>query len=73
LGRCSAYFNNVEGLVNGTLDIEGEASVDLSGDFAGNDLEDLFAKFNEEAIKGRVNLFIHVFALFTMSNNFLIF
>ena len=56
-------INDMESLVDGALDVEGEASVDFGGDLARDDLENLFAEFDEETVEGRVDLLIYVFAL----------
>lgn len=53
----------MQGLVDGGLGIEGEASVDLSGHLAGDDLEDLLAESDEETIQGGVDLLIERLAL----------
>jgi len=37
----NTYFNNVQGLVYRLLCVERESSIDLGGDLAGDDLEDL--------------------------------
>ncbi len=59
----SAYLNKVEGLVDGGLGVEGEASVNLGRDLAGDDLENLLAKLNEETVEGMVNLGLDVTTL----------
>jgi hypothetical protein len=48
----------VKGLVDGGLGIERVTGIDLSGDLAGNDLENLLAELNEEAVEGIVNLLV---------------
>jgi hypothetical protein len=53
-----AYLNKVKGLVDGGLGIERVTGIDLSGDLAGNDLENLLAELNEEAVEGIVNLLV---------------
>lgn len=49
-------IDDMQGLVNGRLLIEGEAGIDLGRDFTGYDVENLLAKFDQEAIKGGIDL-----------------
>lgn len=58
-----AYIDDLEGLVDGSLGVKGELGVNLGGDTAGNDLENLLAKLDEEAVEGVVNLSVDVTAL----------
>ena len=58
------YFDDVKSLVNGSLGIKGEASIDFGRDFARNDLEDLLAELDQKTIEGGVNLLVEVFALY---------
>lgn len=48
-------INDMQGLVNGRLLIEGEAGIDLGRDLTGYDVENLLAKFDQEAIKGGID------------------
>jgi hypothetical protein len=48
----------VEGLVDRGLCAERESGIDLSGDLAGDDLEDLLAELDEEVVKSRVDLLV---------------
>lgn len=57
------YLNKVEGLVDGGLGVEGEAGIDLSGDLAGDDLENLLAELNQESVEGIINLLVDVTSL----------
>lgn len=50
-------------LVNRGLGVEGESSIDFSGHFARNDLQDLTAKFDQESVEGGIDLLIDGFAL----------
>ena len=62
-GACSSSFthvNDTQGLVNGGLCVEREAGVDLSGDLAGDDVEDLLAELDEEVVECGVNLVLDV-------------
>lgn len=62
-GACSSIFTHVDdaqGLVNGGLCVEREAGVDLSGDLAGDDVEDLLAELDEEVVECGVNLVLDV-------------
>ena len=56
-------FDDVQGLVDRGLGVEGEAGVDLGGDLAGDDLQDLLAELDEKVIQGGVDLFVEGFAL----------
>ncbi|KAI6752918.1 hypothetical protein HG531_005087 [Fusarium graminearum] len=51
-------WNCVESLVDGSFGVERVTSVDLGGDLAGDDLENLLAELNEEAVEGIVNLLV---------------
>ena len=53
----------MKGLVDGGLGVEGEAGVDLSGDLAGDDGENLLAELDEETVEGVVDLGVDVAAL----------
>ena len=57
------YLDDVESFVDGGFDVKGESGIDFCGDLAGNNLQDLFAEFDEEAIEGCVDFLIDVFAL----------
>lgn len=46
----------MEGLVDRGLCAERESGIDLGGDLAGDDLEDLLAELDEEVVKSRVDL-----------------
>ena len=46
----------MESLVNRGLGVEGESSIDLGGDLAGDDLQDLGAELNKEVVEGRFDL-----------------
>lgn len=54
----ATHVNDAEGLGNGGLGVEGETGVDLGGDLAGNDLENLLTELDEEVVKGAVNLVV---------------
>ena len=56
-------LDDVQGLVDRGLGVEGEAGVDLGGDLAGDDLQDLLAELDEKVIQGGVDLFVEGFAL----------
>jgi hypothetical protein len=56
-------LDDVKGLVDGSLGVEGPTSIDLSGDLAGDDLEDLLAELNEKVVEGSVDLLIKSLAL----------
>lgn len=52
----------MQGLVNGGLGVEGEAGIDLGGDLAGDDLEDLLAELDQQLVEGGVHLCVEVAA-----------
>lgn len=52
----AAYLDEVEGLIDRGLGVEGEAGVDLGGDAAGDDLKDLSAELDQETVESRVDL-----------------
>lgn len=52
------YLDDLEGLVDGTLGVEGQLGVDLSGDLAGDDLKDLLAELNQQAVQGGLDLLV---------------
>lgn len=58
----TTHFNNVQGLVNAGLGVERETGIDLSGDLAGNNLQDLLAKLNQETVKGSIDLGVDILA-----------
>ena len=57
------YVDNAESLLDGDLLVEGEAGVNLSGDLAGNDLQDLATELDEEVVEGDVDLLVGVLAV----------
>lgn len=57
------YLDDVEGLVNGGLGVEREAGIDLSGDLAGDDLEDLLAELDKQTVEGGIDLLVESLAL----------
>lgn len=58
-----AYLDDVKSLINRGLGVEGEASIDFGGNLSGDDGENLLAEFDEETIKGGINLLIDGVAL----------
>ena len=56
-GHCT-YIDDVKGLVDGALDIKGETGIDFRGDPARDDIEDLFAKFDQQSIKRCVDFLV---------------
>ena len=60
--RC-AHLNNVQGLLNASLLVKREHSVDLCRHTAGNNLENLAAELHEQVVKSRVDLLIDVLAV----------
>lgn len=53
----------MKGLVDGALGVEGERGIDLSRDLAGDDLENLLAELDEEAVEGGIDLGVDVATL----------
>ena len=53
----------MEGLVNGGLGVEREAGIDLSGDLAGDDFEDLLAELDKQTVEGGIDLLVDSLAL----------
>lgn len=65
MGRHSdTYFDDMQGLVDGSLGVEGEAGVDLGGDLAGDDLQDLLAEGDQKSVEGGIDLGVEVATLF---------
>lgn len=65
--RCtggSSYLDDMTGLVNRSLSVEGESSIDLGGHLAGDNLQDLPAELDQESVQGGIDLFINCLALF---------
>jgi hypothetical protein len=48
----------VEGLVNGSLGVEGEPGIDLGGDLAGHNLQDLLAELDKKTVKSSIDLLV---------------
>ena len=61
--RAWTYIDDVESLVDRGLGVERESSIDLGGDLAGDDLQDLGAELNEEVVESRFDLGIEVTTL----------
>lgn len=60
----------MEGLVDGSLRVEREASINLSGDLSGDDLEDLLAELNKQTVEGGIDLLVESLALsLTLGNS----
>lgn len=64
-----AYLDDVQSLVDGTLGIEGESCVDLSGDLARDDVQDLLSEFDQETIECGINLLVDSLAVFLAVRN----
>lgn len=56
----TTHLDNVQGLVNAGLGVERETGIDLGGDLAGNDLQDLLAELNQETVEGSIDLGVDV-------------
>lgn len=57
------YLDDVQGLVDGGLGVEGESGINLGGDLAGDDGENLLAELNQQAVESSVDLVVEVTAL----------
>ena len=57
------YLDDLKGLLDGTLGVEGQLGVNLSGDLAGNDLEDLLSELNEETVESGLDLLVEGLAV----------
>ncbi len=55
--------NNVKSFLDRALNVEGETGVDFRGNLAGDNCKDLLPKFDKQAVQGRVDLLVNVFAL----------
>ena len=58
-----SYLDDLKGLVDGALGVEGQLGIDLSRDLTGNDLQDLLAELNQETVQSGLNLLIDGLAL----------
>ena len=61
--KAITYVDNAESLLDGDVLVEGEAGVDLSGDLAGDDLQDLGTELDEQVVEGDVDLLSDVLAV----------
>jgi hypothetical protein len=52
--------DDVQGLVNGSLLVERQRGIDLGGNLAGDDLEDLLAELDQQHVHGSLNLAVDV-------------
>ena len=57
------YVDNAKSLLDGDVLVEGEAGVNLSGDLAGDDLQDLAAELDKEVVEGDVDLLVDLLAV----------
>jgi len=57
------HLDDTEGLLDTGLSVEGESGVNLGGDLAGNNLEDLLAELDEESIKDSIDLVVDALAI----------
>lgn len=48
----------MQSLVDRGLGVKGEAGIDLCGDLAGDDLENLLAELDKEAVEGGIDLLL---------------
>lgn len=59
----------MEGLINRTLLVKGEAGIDLSGDLSWDDLENLASELDEETVKGSIDLGVDIAAMLLAVGN----
>lgn len=64
LRRCT-NLNDVKSLVDGSLGVEGEPSINFRGDLSGDDLQDLLSELNQQTVEGEVDLLFDVLALYS--------
>lgn len=65
----SSYLEDLKGLVDGALGVEGQLGVDLGRDLAGDDLQDLLAELDQEAVESVLDLLIKGRALLLAVGN----
>ena len=53
------YLDDLQGLVHGGLGIERQLGIDLGRDLAGDDLQDLLAELDQQAVQGGVDLLVN--------------
>lgn len=53
----------MQSLVHGGLGVEGEPSVNLGGNLAWDDVEDLLAELDEQVVEGGIDLLVEVLAV----------
>jgi hypothetical protein len=58
----STYVDDAESLLDGDLLVEGEAGVNLSGDLAGDDLQDLATELDEQVVEDDVDHLVGLLA-----------
>ena len=61
----NAHIDDVQSLVDRGLGVEGETGIDLSGDLARDDFENLLAEFDEETVQSGIDLLVDGLALFS--------
>ena len=49
----------MKGLLNGSLGVEGETGIDLSGDLSWDNLQDLLSELDEETVKSGIDLVVN--------------
>jgi hypothetical protein len=57
------YLDDTEGLLDTGFSVEGESGVDLGGDLAGDNLEDLLAELDKEGIENSIDLVVNALAI----------
>ena len=57
------YVDDAKSLLDGDVLVKGETGIDLGGDLAGNDLQDLATELDEEVVEGDVDLLVDLLAV----------
>lgn len=53
----------MKSLVDALLGIEREASVNLSGNLSGHNVQDLLSELNQKTVEGRIDLLVEILAV----------
>ena len=67
--RMQIYLDDLKGLLDGTLGVERQLGVDLGGDLAGDDVEDLLSELDEKTVEGGLNLLVEGLAILLTVGN----
>jgi len=67
--NCETHINDVKSLRDGSIGVERESGVDLGGNLARNNLQDLLAELDKKAVESCVNLIIVILAVLAAVGN----